>query len=147
MLKGVGASQGYGIGKAVVIRDMNTDYSHVKYSSADHEKARLHKAIDCFTAETRELADKLRESAGEKEAEILEGHIVMLSDPFMLSQMEDSISAGSVAEAAVDTACQMFIDLFSAAGDELTRQRASDVKDIRDNILQNLLGVKTVDIS
>ncbi len=147
MLKGVGASQGYGIGKAVVIGDMNTDYSHVKYSSADHEKARLHRAIDSFTSETRELADKLRACAGEKEAEILEGHIVMLSDPFMLSQMEDSISSGSVAEAAVDTACQMFIDLFSAAGDELTRQRASDVKDIRDNILQNLLGVKAVDIS
>ena len=38
MLKGIGASQGFGIGKAVVIRDMNLDYSAVKYTSADEER-------------------------------------------------------------------------------------------------------------
>lgn len=146
MLKGIGASQGYGIGNAVVIRDMNTDYSNAKYSTADNEKARLHKAIDSFVDETHRLAEKLRESAGEKEAEILEGHIVMLDDPFMISQMEERILSGSVAEAAVDNTCKMFIDLFSSASDELTKQRASDVKDIRDNVLQQLLGVKAVDI-
>ena len=32
MLKGIGASQGFGIGEAVVIRDMNLDYSAVKYT-------------------------------------------------------------------------------------------------------------------
>lgn len=147
MLNGIAASQGYGIGKAVIIKDINTDYSNVEYSGEDNEKARLKKAVDDFNTETQELAEKLKKSAGEKEAEILEGHIVMLSDPFMLSQIEESISSGSVAEKAVDTVCQMFIDMFSSAGDELTKQRASDIRDIRDNLLQRLLGVKTVDIS
>lgn len=147
MLKGIGASQGYGIGKAVIINDINTDYSNAEYSSEDNEKARLKNAVESFTAETSELAEKLKKSAGEEEAEILESHIVMLSDPFMISQMEEGISAGAVAEKAVDTVCQMFIDMFSAAADELTRQRASDVKDIRDSLLHKLLGVKTVDIS
>ena len=147
MLKGIGASQGYGIGKAVIINDMNTDYSNIEYSNEENEKARLKNAVESFTAETNKLAEQLKKSAGEKEAEILEGHIVMLRDPFMISQMEENISAGAVAEKAVDTVCQMFIDMFSAAADELTRQRASDVKDIRDSLLQKLLGVKTVDIS
>lgn len=147
MLKGIGASQGYGIGKAVIINDMHTDYSRVEYSGEKNEKARLKKAVDDFTAETGELVEKLKKSAGEKEAEILEGHIAMLSDPFMLSQIEESISSGSTAEKAVDTTCRMFMDMFSAAGDELTKQRASDIKDIRDSLLQKLLGVKTVDIS
>lgn len=147
MLKGIGASQGYGIGKAVIIKDISTDYSGVKYSGEESEKARLKRAVDDFNTETRALAEKLRKSAGEKEAEILEGHIVMLSDPFMLSQIEESISSGSVAEKAVDTICQMFIDMFSSADDELTNQRASDIKDIRDNLLQRLLGVKAVDIT
>ena len=35
MLRGIGASQGYGIGKAVIIEDVNLDYSAVKYSGAD----------------------------------------------------------------------------------------------------------------
>lgn len=147
MLKGIGASQGYGIGKAVVIKKVNTDYSRVEYTSADNEKCRLNQAIECFIAETKALADNLKSSAGDKEAEILEGHIAMLNDPFMLGQIQENIDAGSVAEKAVDTVCKMFIDMFSDVDDELTRQRASDIKDIRDSILQHLLGAKTVDIS
>lgn len=38
MLKGIGASQGFGIGKAVVIRDTNLDYSSVKFTDSDHQK-------------------------------------------------------------------------------------------------------------
>lgn len=147
MLKGIGVSQGYGIGKAVVIKKVNTDYSRVEYTSADNEKCRLNNAIDCFIAETKELADNIKSSAGDKEAEILEGHIAMLNDPFMLGQMQENIDTGSVAEKAVDTVCNMFMDMFLDVDDALTRQRVSDIKDIRDSLLQHLLDAKTVDIS
>lgn len=147
MLKGIGASQGYGIGNAVIIKDINLDYSAVKYSGAENEKARLHKAAEDFIEETKALAEDLKKSAGEKEAEILEGHLMMLQDPFMLSQMDDNIDSGAVAEGAVDTVCSMFIDMFSGVDDELTRQRASDVKDIKDSLLRILLGAVSIDIS
>lgn len=147
MLKGIGASQGFGIGKAVVIKDINLDYSSVKYTDAADQKKRLHSAADEFSKETKALIDELKKNAGKKEAEILEGHLAMLGDPFMLSQMEEAIDNGSVAESAVDAVCTMFIDMFSGVDDELTRQRASDVKDIRDNLLRILLGIKNVDIS
>lgn len=147
MLKGIPASQGYGIGKAIVIEDVSTDYSNVRYTDAQTEKERLQKAVDKFIEETKALAESVKKSAGDKEAEILEGHIVMLSDPFMISQMQDNIEAGAVAEKAVDTVCSMFIDMFSSVDDELTNQRASDVKDIKDSLLKLLLGIETVDIS
>lgn len=147
MLKGIGASQGFGIGKAVVIRDTNLDYSSVKFTDSDHQKKRLHSAVADFSDETKSLVAELKKNAGNKEAEILEGHLVMLEDPFMLAQMEEAIDNGSVAEAAVDSICTMFINMFSGVDDELTRQRASDVKDIRDSLLRILLGVKSVDIS
>lgn len=147
MLKGIGASQGFGIGKAVVIKDINLDYSFVKFTDSEHQKKRLRSAVADFSDETKALAAELKKNAGEKEAEILEGHLVMLEDPFMLSQMEEAIDNGSVAEAAADSVCTMFIDMFSGVDDELTRQRASDVKDIRDSLLRILLGVKSVDIS
>lgn len=147
MLKGIGASQGYGIGSAVIIKDAMLDYKAVKYSTAQEEKDRLHNAVDEFIAETKALVENLKQSAGEKEAEILEGHLMMLQDPFMLSQMEENIDNGAVAEAGVDTVCNMFIDMFSGLDDELTRQRVSDIKDIRDSLLRILLGVEVVDIS
>ena len=48
MLKGIGASQGYGIGKAVVIKNESLDYSSVKYSDAENEKKRLHDAVEKY---------------------------------------------------------------------------------------------------
>lgn len=147
MLKGIGASKGYGIGNAVIIKDISLDYSAVKFSGAENEKNRLHKAVEEFTNETKLLVESLKTSAGEKEAEILEGHLMMLQDPFMLSQMEENIDTGAVAEAGVDTVCTMFYEMFSSVDDEMTRQRASDVKDIKDSLLRLLLGVESVDIA
>ena len=146
MLKGIGASQGYGIGKAVVIADCDLNYSAVRYTDAKSEKSRLEKAVERFSAETAEMVAALKKSAGEKEAEILEGHLTMLQDPFMLSQIGDLIDSGSIAEAATDTVCTMFYDMFAGMEDEMMRQRASDIKDIKDSLLALLLGVKTVDI-
>lgn len=147
MLKGIGASQGYGIGKAVIISDISTDYSNVKYTDAEVEKSRLQAAVNTFISETNALAESLKTNAGSKESEILEGHIAMLRDPFMLSQMQESIDSGVIAEKAVDTVCNMFIDIFSATDDELTRQRVSDIRDIKDSLLKTLLGADGVDIS
>ena len=146
MLKGIGASAGYGMGKAVIIEDVNLDYSAVRYQSAESEKARLQAAVDAFIEETKEMAEALKSSAGEKEAEILEGHLTMLNDPFMLSGMNDLIDSGSVAEAAADSVLQSFFDMFSGIEDEMMRQRASDIKDIKDSLLSILLGVKKVNI-
>lgn len=147
MLKGIGASQGYGIGKAVIIKDISLDYSAVKPGGVDNEIQRLHRATEEYTGKTTALANELKKTATQKEAEILEGHLMMLKDPFMLSQMEDNIRQGTTAESAVDSVCTMFYDMFSGVDDELTRQRASDIKDIRDNLLKILLGVEGVDIS
>ena len=147
MLQGIGASQGYGIGKAVIIEDISLDYSAVKYTTAEEEKSRLNKAVEAFTAETREMAEGLKASAGEKEAEILEGHIAMLSDSLMLARMNENVESGCIAEAAVDTVCTELYDLFFGLDDETMRCRASDFKDIKDNLLAVLLGVEKADIA
>lgn len=147
MLKGIGVSEGYGIGKAIIIEDISLDYSAVKYTDAASEKSRLEEAIAKCIGKTQEIAAQLKVSAGEKEAEIMSGHVEMLQDPFMKQQMEERIDGGEVAESAVDGVCQFFIDMFAGTGDELMEQRASDVKDIRDDLLSLLLGVTMVDIS
>ncbi len=147
MLKGIGASKGYGIGNVIIIKDINLDYSSVVFTDAENEKKRLNEAVESFCEETKKLIEDLKESAGEKESQILEGHLMMLNDPFMLSQMQDNIEKGLTAEASVDTVCKIFYDMFSGVSDEFTRQRATDVKDIKDSLLRILLNVESVDIS
>lgn len=145
---GVAVSEGYGIGKAVVIKEARPDYSGVAFTTAEKECARLDSAVAEYTAQTKDLIEALKKEAGEKNAQILEGHLVMLADPFMIGQMKENINTASVpAEKAVDEVCSMFCAMFSAAEDELTRQRGTDVNDIKNSLLKILLGIEEVDIS
>lgn len=144
MLKGVGASAGIGIGKVICIREQNLDYSQVQYQGREQEKARLKQAVETFCEKTQRMAEDIRQRVGQKESEILSGQVMMLSDPFMVSQMEDAIQSGSCAEAAVDTVCQMYIEMFSNVEDELMKQRATDIEDIKTRMLRLLLGVESV---
>lgn len=147
MLKGLGASEGYGIGRVMLVVEQKLEYVAKEIADIDAELDRFHSAVEQFTANTFEQADAVRKSTGDKEAEILEGHIAIISDPFMKGEIENLIKAHQCAEASVEQICQMFIDMFTATGDELTMQRAADVKDIRDSLLSILLGVQEIKIS
>lgn len=147
MLHGVGASRGIGIGKIVCIKEQSLDYSQVVSQGSEQEKKRLKAAVETFCEMTQRMADDIRERVGQKESEILTGQVMMLNDPFMLGQMDDMIHSGSCAEAALDAVCQMYIEMFSNVDDELMKQRATDIRDIRTRMLRLLLGVETVKIS
>lgn len=149
MIKGVAASDGYGIGRAVVIKDSCLDYSQVVFSGANRETERLNSAIETAIEKTSQMAEGIREKLGTEgnEGEILEGQIAMLNDPYMVSQMKESIDGGNTAEAAFDSVCNMFIEMFRSTGDELMMQRATDIEDLRARVLKILLGIDEVDIA
>ena len=147
ILRGIAASDGIGLGRAVCVREENLDYSDVAYSGKESEKARLQAAIEEFEQRTSAMAEHIRQQVGDKESEILTGQIAMLADPFMRSQMQDAIDGGACAEAAVDNVCTMYADMFAAVEDEMMRQWATDVKDIRSRLLGILLGAASVDLS
>lgn len=146
-LAGVAASPGLGIGTVMVIAEPCLAYEAVEVTDAEAEKSRLHGAIEAFSALTREKAEVVRERVGDAEAAILEGHVLMISDPFMVAEMDNLIDGGQCAEAALDTVCETFAAMFEAADDDLTRQRAADVRDIKSGVLCQLLGVREVDVS
>ena len=147
MLKGTGVCAGVGIGTALVVQPQDLDYSAVVYSGAENEKARLAAAAKTVSEALASMAKTMTSRVGEHAAEILSGQVMMLADPFMLSQMNEQIEAGSTAEAAVDAVCGSFIAMFSGVEDELTRQRANDVADLRDRLLKTLLGREDQDLA
>ncbi len=145
MLKGIGASAGIGIGKARKLIEKPIVYAAVAPADPAAEKQRLDDAVQKF-CERNEARAKRMDACG-ADGEILRGHIAMLSDPYMLSQMQEGIEGGACAEKAVETVCDMFIAAFSATDDELTRQRATDVSDIKKELQRILLGIEDVDLS
>lgn len=147
MLNGTAASDGIGIGKVLIIEEHSLEYTPKTVTDTDAESERFKKAVDVFCENTVAQAESLRKSTGDKEAEILEGHIQIIKDPYLCGEIEKLILDGQCAESALEHMCDMFIAMFSAADDELTKQRAADVKDIKTGVLSVLLGVQEVKIS
>lgn len=147
MIQGIGASKGYGVGTIVRIEETDLSFEDKKITDVDAEVARFQKAVEDFTEKTMDMAAKMREQVGEKEAEILEGHVIMVSDPAMADEVTNQIKDGTCAERALWNVCDMFIQIFSMAEDELTNQRVTDVQDMRNRLLKILLGKEEVDIS
>ena len=147
MFKGIGASAGIGIGRAVLVREPDLSYTHVVFAGQEAEQARLTAAIAAFTERTRVMAERMEARVGPQQAQILLGQIMMIEDPYVTGQMKQLITAGQCAEAALDNVCRMYIEMFSSMEDELMRQRATDVEDLRTRILMILLGQEELDLS
>ena len=147
MLKGIGVSEGYGIGRAAAAVMPEIKYVPKTDCDSKSERLRFENALKIFTDNNNELAEQVSRTVGQKESEIILGHIMMMQDPYMRSEIEKSIDKGNCAEAALDSVCNTFIAMFSAVDDEMTKQRAADIEDIRTEILSILTGVKRVDLS
>lgn len=147
MFKGTSASAGIGIGKAVIVEETELKIKKDTITDVDAEKARFQRAVNQAMEETDALAKDLATRVGEKEAEILNGHLLLLSDPMLVGEIENSISGEMVnSEFAVETVCNTYADMFASMGDELMQQRATDMRDIKTRIQKILLGVSSVDI-
>ena len=146
MLKGIAASEGISMGHATIVEQQKLTYETGPIADVEQETARLHRAINNFIQHTETLAEKLEHALDARDTEIIRGHITMLSDPFMLEQMDALIAGGQPAEAAAESVLDLFKDLFQGAEDEYTRQRATDVEDIKRSLLELLLGVEPVDL-
>ena len=147
MLHGTAASEGIGIGKVMLIEEHSLEYTPRTVTDTEAESQRFKTAVDAFCYNTEKQAENLRSSAGEKEAEILAGHIQIIRDPYLSGEIEKLIADGQCAESALEHMCDMFIAMFSAADDELTKQRAADVRDIKSGVLGILLGVNEIKVS
>lgn len=147
-MRGTGASSGIGIGKAVVVRDEKPEVVQVSISDKDKEVKRFEDVLAKITEATMEMAASLANKVGGKEAEILNGHVLLLSDPMLSEEIKQKIQNELVnAEFAVDSVYDMYAGMFASMDDELMQQRATDMKDLKVRILKGLLGMADVDVA
>lgn len=148
MYTGIGASAGIGIGSVVIVKEPSLEYSNTSVSDVVSEKERFNSALDRCIAKTQVMAEDMKTRVGEKEAEILEGHVLLLMDPEMSGQINANIENEKMcAEAAVEQVCDMYAQMFASIDDEMFQQRATDVCDIKTRLLKILLGVEDLDLA
>ena len=148
MLKGTNASSGIGIGNAVIVEEKELVIKRETVRDAAAEVERFKGALDLTLKKTEELAADLATRVGEKEAEIMQGHMMLLMDPMLTGEIETAITGESIcAEYAIEQVCTTYADLFASMDDELMQQRATDMRDIKTRMQRELLGVESVDIA
>ncbi|MDR1209757.1 MAG: phosphoenolpyruvate--protein phosphotransferase [Clostridiales bacterium] len=135
VLKGTGVSDGIAVGKLVVLPDGETRVE--RGSARPDERERMAGALARLTAL---LTEKASAQGGER-GDILESHAMLLSDPVMTSEMDGMIASENCsAEFAAATVIDRYAELFLSMGDALLAARASDLRDIKSNLLRVLAG-------
>ena len=147
MFEGVNASDGYGIGVAQVAVAPDLSFTPTKPEDPEAEKARYAAAVEKFSEQTNAQIERMKQTVGEDAAAIMGAHIEFAEDEGIKDMVNGSIESGMCAEQAVSEAYDMYYNMFANMEDELFRERAADVADVKTGLLADLLGQELVDLS
>jgi phosphoenolpyruvate-protein phosphotransferase (PTS system enzyme I) len=143
VLKGIAASNGIAIAKAYRLVEPDLNFEKNTVENAEEEVARFQNAISTSKSELEAIRDKAREELGEDKAQIFEAHLLVLSDPELLTPIEDKVKTESVnAEFALKETADMFVNMFESMDNEYMKERAADIRDVTKRVLSHLLGVQ-----
>ena len=145
---GVGAAEGIGIGVAKVVREQSVEVIKKNIPDIETEVKNFMEILEITKAETEEMSQTLEKNASAKEAEILFGHIMLMSDPMLVDEIVNRIKGESVcAEYAIEEVCNQYAAVFASMDDELMQQRATDMLDIKTRLIKKILGIENTDLS
>lgn len=145
---GVGAADGIGIGVARVVKEQSVEVIRKTVSDIEAEVSNFMEVLELTKAETEEMSQALEKNASAKEAEILFGHIMLMSDPMLVDEIVNRIKSESIcAEYMIEEVCNQYAAVFASMDDELMQQRATDMLDIKTRLIKKILGMENIDLS
>ncbi|KML06259.1 phosphoenolpyruvate--protein phosphotransferase [Rossellomorea marisflavi] len=143
LLNGIAASNGIAIAKAYRLVEPDLSFEKKAVDNVEAEVSRFQDAISTSKTELEAIRDKAREDLGEDKAQIFEAHLLVLSDPELLTPIEDKVKSENVnAEFALKETADMFVTMFESMDNEYMKERAADIRDVTKRVLSHLLGVQ-----
>lgn len=143
ILKGKCVSDGIAIGDAYLYHQYvpNITEKLIDPNTVKNELLRLENAKERAKCELLSIVNKLSGDK-DKKSEIFKAHLDILCDTVMDEDIQSLIEYEHYsAEAAVDSVCSKFASMIEKAKDELLRERAADIHDIKIRLLRNLSGI------
>lgn len=114
---------------------------HVAEADLGCQVRRLEQAIIETRHEILEVQRKVSEGLGAQDATIFDAHLLVLEDPTLIEEVTRIILEEKVtAEYAFKQVADKYAKTLSAIDDEYLRERASDMRDVTERILNNLTG-------
>ncbi len=144
ILKGVPASPGYAVAKALVL-DVKGGMPVRRYiderSSPEKEIERFRRAVRDAKEEMLRSEMRFRDVTGGDVEAIFKSHLMMLDDPRMHAEVEERIRRMNyTAEFAVTRVIRRYVKLLEEMDDEYYSNRVVDLQDVEKRLLSHLVG-------
>ena len=138
-VEGLRLNGGIGIGEAVIHRP-NFRIERLVAEDSDHEHERLRTAFSEMHGAIDDMMTSETMQDGGEHRDILETYSMIARDPGWLKRIEEAISAGLTAEAAVQRVLDDLRARMQKVSDPYLRERVHDFEDLAYRLLQHLLG-------
>lgn len=111
------------------------------------EVARLEEALITARQQLSEIQKKVSQDMGDGNAAIFDAHLLVLDDPSLIEEVVRRIrNERHSAEYAFDAVASQFVKSLAELHDEYLRERAADIRDVAQRVLQCLTGHSTEDL-
>ena len=139
---GIAASPGIAVGPVYQYRPQLPEIVTRVVDDSDTEWERVETAVSAAKSEIELLYNKALNSVGKDEAAIFQAHQLFLEDPDLLEQVKGLLSSKKInAEAAWHQAIQAGVAQFAQLEDDYLKARATDLQDVGNRVLRQLMGV------
>ncbi len=150
MVQGIAASQGIAYGQAFLYIQSDVEVPAYQVETDKHadEIARFEQAILVTRQQIQKIMSEVDKNLGSEEARIFDAHLLVLEDQALISEtIREFESSGKNVETCFNKVSQRYIKAFSEIDDEYLRERAGDIRDVAQRVLQNLLGHSSQSLS
>lgn len=142
-VQGISASQGIAYGEVFVYlqSDVEVPSYQVDASKRIEEVARFDQALLTTRQQIAKIQDEVERNLGKAEALIFDAHLLVLEDQALIGEtIREFETSGCNIETCFNKISARYIQAFSEIDDEYLRERAGDIRDVAQRVLQNLLG-------
>ena len=141
LLTGVAASSGLAVGEVYQVRHVEIQVKE-EGGTPDQERRLLDGAIDRAAGQLEALRAQLHGHKEQAKAAIFAAHSELLEDPDLIEIATSAIAKGKSAAFAWKNAVKSHAERLAGLRNQLLAQRANDLRDVGERVLEVLTGVK-----
>jgi phosphotransferase system enzyme I (PtsI) len=143
VVHGIAASDGIAYGEIFLYLQTELEVPAYQVDSGKHveEIGRFEQALVTTRQQISRIKNEVEQNLGPDEARIFDAHLMVLEDQALISETIRELESTSLNIATCfHRISQRYIKAFDEINDEYLRERAGDLRDVTQRVLQNLLG-------
>ncbi len=150
VFKGIAASPGVAHGPVFIYlkQDLEVPRREVPPEEREEEISRFEQGLMETRRQIGAIRAEIEEKLGEEEAGIFDAHMLVLEDRALIEDtVREVAESGYNIEYCLQRVAQRYIEAFTHIDDAYIKERVTDIRDVTQRLLKNLLGKKDPDLS